>query len=694
MRDGELNRRALVTRHNVRLDRYDPRELLQVGNGRFAFAVDATGLQTFTLEGGTFSDWCWHTFPNPQGYREEETLREISGGGGRKVLYACGGTGPRSAGAFDWYRRSPHRMHLGRIGFEFIKTDGSLAQVTDLTTIRQDLDLWRGLVTSSFQVEGIPVTVCTCCHPRLDLVAVRAQSALIAQGRLRVFWHFPYVESSQCGPTWNAETDARHSSQILRQQPHRVDLARQLDADRHFVSIAWSDGAWRSSGPHRFVLTPSQQSEQFGFSSAFGLQPPDALPDYESTAAEAARHWQAFWESGAAVDLSASQDPRWHELERRVVLAQYLTAVNSAGATPPQESGLFSNSWYGKFHLEMTAWHGTHFVLWGRAKLVDGWMQWLRGPGLQAATQNAARQGYRGARWMKMVDPVPRWDSPSHWSPFRVTQQAHPLWWAELMYRERPSRQTLTEFAELVMASAEFMADFVWWDGASRRYMLGPPLISGAEGSHSPDAWNPTSDLNYWAMGLEIALSWRQRLGLPAEKKWAHVLAHLSRPPVRNGVYIDAESHPETWSRTERGVWLRPAWFEAYGCIRGPLIEPAVMETTYQRAAAELRSGEWGAGCQNLWGCDYAMLAMTAARLGRPEEAVDWLLTDAPQNAYQRNGFNNGGSRPYLPALGGLLWAVALMAAGWEGAPAGRLAPGFPGDGRWNVAWEHLRPAL
>ena len=38
----------------------------------------------------------------------------------------------------------------------------------------------------------------------------------------------------------------------------------------------------------------------------------------------------------------------------------------------------------------------------------------------------------------------------------------------------------------------------------------------------------------------------------------------------------------------------------------------------------------------------------------------------------------------------GLLAAVAMMAAGWDGAPD-RHAPGFPSDGSWSVRWEGLR---
>ena len=42
-----IDRRALVTRHNVTLDRADIMAPLSVGNGEFAFTADVTGLQTF-----------------------------------------------------------------------------------------------------------------------------------------------------------------------------------------------------------------------------------------------------------------------------------------------------------------------------------------------------------------------------------------------------------------------------------------------------------------------------------------------------------------------------------------------------------------------------------------------------------------------------------------------------------------------
>jgi hypothetical protein len=38
------------------------------------------------------------------------------------------------------------------------------------------------------------------------------------------------------------------------------------------------------------------------------------------------------------------------------------------------------------------------------------------------------------------------------------------------------------------------------------------------------------------------------------------------------------------------------------------------------------------------------------------------------------------------------LSAVAMMAAGWDGAPAGN-APGFPDNGQWVVRWDGLNRA-
>ena len=89
------------------------------------------------------------------------------------------------------------------------------------------------------------------------------------------------------------------------------------------------------------------------------------------------------------------------------------------------------------------------------------------------------------------------------------------------------------------------------------------------------------------------------------------------------------------------------------------------------------------------------MTAMTAARLGEPQVAMDALLMSTEKNRYLPNGHNwQRRDLPcYLPGNGGLLYAVAMMAAGWRSAPRG-LAPGFPSDGTWLVRHEGLDKRL
>ncbi len=150
-----LDRRAIVRRHNPRVTTLEPFTALTVGNGEFAFTADATGLQTFTdVYETTFplcttAHWAWHTTP-PTPDVHVETLRYKNFDTyGRAVPYATDRTGQEPT--FNWLRENPHRMHLGRIGLELPLRD------IEIDNIEQTLDLWTGLLTSRFTVDGQPV---------------------------------------------------------------------------------------------------------------------------------------------------------------------------------------------------------------------------------------------------------------------------------------------------------------------------------------------------------------------------------------------------------------------------------------------------------------------------------------------------------------------------------------------------------
>jgi hypothetical protein len=681
-----IDRHALVTRHNVTINEPNSLTPLSVGNGEFAFTADITGLQTFPqfheqgMALGTQSQWGWHTAPNPNGYKMEDVLEyyEVAG---RKIPYASGGDGSRGyTPAASWLRANPHRLDLGQIGLKLTKVDGSTVSIEDLTNISQTLNLWSGLLSSSFEIESKPVQVITVCHPERDILAVHIESGLLQEGRLKVTLAFSYGKED-----WVNAADWDHPERHTTKSEisgRKADLARILDEDRYYVRIEWSESCdIRTKTQHEYEF--SQHNDRpmeivFAFSPNKITEP---LPDFKTVREASVHHWEQFWTNGGAIDFSECIDPRAEELERRVVLSQYLTAIQCSGSLPPQETGLVRNSWFGKFHLEMHWWHAVHFALWDRLPLLERSLPWYKSI-LPRARAKAKLQGYKGIRWPKMVSPDGR-DSPSTVGVFLIWQQPHPIYYAELCYREHKDKRTLEKYRDIVFETAEFMASYPVWDQKGQRYVLGPALIPAQEsyGRYRRSTLNPTFELAYWYWALETAQKWRQRLGMEREPNWDKVIRDLSHPTVRDGVYTGIETPPYTITEDH------PSMVAALGFLpQTPLIDPNVMKKTLDFV---FKSWDW----PSTWGWDYPMLAMTAARLGEPEKAIDALFIKSQKNRYLTNGHNYQSARLplYLPGNGGLLTAVAMMAAGWDGCPD-RPTPGFPDNGKWKVRWEGLKP--
>lgn len=54
---------------------------MQVGNGEFAFGFDISGMQTFSDNANTMSNWGWYRFPLPQGRALKISGRGMGGAG-------------------------------------------------------------------------------------------------------------------------------------------------------------------------------------------------------------------------------------------------------------------------------------------------------------------------------------------------------------------------------------------------------------------------------------------------------------------------------------------------------------------------------------------------------------------------------------------------------------------------------------
>ncbi len=671
---GTIDRQSLVRAHNPTVGKIDPFSALTVGNGSFAFTADVTGLQTFAPQYRaqfplcTCAHWAWHTTPIAAGVHVEDFRYHSYDTYGRAVGYPTDDSGQKPL--FNWLRENPHRLHLGQIGLSLTKPDGSPAAAADITQIDQTLDLWTATLDSRFRFIDQPVRIRTCCHPNFDALAVSIQSPVVGAGRLSVRIAFPYGSSEMDMADWNSPDKHRTTCNI---EGNRADLARGLDDDRYSVRVTWSNGSFKQIARHEFLISASD-ADRLDFVVHFSAEPlADAPPNASETFDAAAKHWIQFWSEGGAIDLSSSTDPRAPELQRRIILSQYSTALHCSGAMPPPESGLLFNTWYGKSHLEMHWWHGAHFAAWNRLPLLENSLGYYHRI-LPVAKAIAVRQGYAGVRWPKMVGPDGK-ESPSPIAPLLIWQQPHPIYFAELLFRDRPTRETLDQWSDIVFQTADFMASYAVLD--RDHYVLGPPLKPVPENTETMQTRNPTFELAYWRFGLETAQLWRHRLGMEPDAKWADVLWRLSPLPIENGLYLMMEGMSDTYTKWN---WEHPSLLGALGAQPGDGIDRQIMGNSLKKI---MQVWQW----DRCWGWDFPMAAMTAARLGEGELAVSALMIDSPKNHYHPNGhvYQRPNLPAYLPANGGLLAATAMMAT----HPAG-----FPDNGKWSIRAEGVAPLL
>jgi hypothetical protein len=256
------------------------------------------------------------------------------------------------------------------------------------------------------------------------------------------------------------------------------------------------------------------------------------------------------------------------------------------------------------------------------------------------------------------------------------------------------------------------MADFVSYDAKTKKYFL--QGATAMQESMSKDfSYNHPFELAYWQYGLSIANDWRERQGLSRNAKWDDICAGLSSLPKEASFYtaglpkgntkalkafdpFDTVASGNTNNNAQMETFKakthndHPAVLGACGLLPIPKSHPLYTTDVMSATLTDvMQNWNWA----TTWGWDYGMVAMTAARLGKPDVALQALLIDTQKNTYLKNGHNFqtlDRLRIYLPGNGALLTAVAMMCAGWDGC-VNPNNPGFPQDGTWNVRWENLQ---
>lgn len=676
-----IDREAVVKRHRVCTTGALLKSPAQVGNGKFAFGMDITGLQTF-VPFNTLSDWSWHSFPLPEGMRAEDYRPVAVETHGKKIAYEL--RNPDQPELSEWLTKNPHRYNLGRIGFRLLREDGTEAREIDLGNARQEIDLWTGVVYSRFELNRKEVKVRTVCHPDKDMIGVSIESELLNDGNMSIYLDFPYPDGRYFKHyIGRYDTISGHTSTFEKLAPNSVRITRTMDDTHYYATLDWTGPATfsrESEKAHTFLLQPRHTST-FSFTCCFSPEPvADVTEPVASIERKSAASWEKYWRSGAAVDLSGSKDPRWLELERRIVLSQYLMRANESGLFPPQESGLVNNGWFGRFHFEMIWWHGVHYGLWNRMECFDNYLNVYK-DFMPKALERAKSEGRSGARWPKCTGNFNReWPGSAH--AYLIWHEPHPIYFAEMQYRQKPAPETLEKWKDVVLNTADYMADYLFYDKKTKQYVLGPPVVVVSENTDPLQTINPIFELGYFRYGLRTALEWADRLGLSEKrtKKWKEVLSKMAPLPVADGVYTTYEGIPDMWTKY---TYEHPALTGVYGMLPGDGVDLPTFKHTLEKVCKEWQFNR-------IWGWDFPMLAMAAARTGQPALAIDMLMHPSAGFQFDEHGLATGGPFPYFPSNGALLTAVAMMCGGWDGSEG--EAPGFPKDGSWTVRYEGFVP--
>ncbi|MCL2479610.1 MAG: hypothetical protein FWF22_08915, partial [Treponema sp.] len=324
MNNFKIDRRALVTRHNPNYRQPAKNAPLSVGNGSFCYTADFAGLQSFGSGYSyfplcTMSEWGWHSYPDAG--RDPADLRLTPfDTWGREVGYAVDGSGQEEL--YNSLRQNPHRFNLGSIGFDLPDS-----AIDDCTGVNQVLDLWSGIIDSSFSLWREKINIRTFVHAGEDTVCIRVTSPLLEKQKLRIKLSFPYGSHTKTGGDFSL--GSRHTSIPHRISASLLNINRCMDGTVYTVQVLTDENSFyqqQQGEAHEFFFGSKNGSLTIAFrfvrNGAALTAAADQLCDRFYGEAERATmaFWENYWTEGGAVDLGDSPAAGAGELERRIVL--------------------------------------------------------------------------------------------------------------------------------------------------------------------------------------------------------------------------------------------------------------------------------------------------------------------------------------------------------------------------------------
>lgn len=584
-----------IIKYNLKFNHIDSKNPVTIGNGDFAITLDQTGTQSLyeiykDIPLSTMSNKNWF-------YKDKKDIKPSYVDGKAYMLFNLDND-PN----YQINRQYPFKYSFMQI---LLYDNDKLIDINNIKDVKQELDIYKGIVTSSFNYkEKINKTI-SFIYQDHDEFNFKLQS-----DNLNLALKFNYPSYTKNG----------YRLDILPNVLVKEDRITLLYDDKNSLSFKL-----KSSSNYQIVEnTLIFDDNNVSFSLALDEIKEGKLLD-------------EFWkcDNGIIIDNE--------ELVKKMVLSKYLLHVNSTGIYPPQESGLTYNCWNSKFHLEMhlihSLWNIYNNHVGDLVKSFDYYLSIM-----PSSLKRASLNGYKGLRFPKMTGPDGE-DSPSNIGPLLIWQAPHILFMLQEIYYLYNKENIIKKYEPLISGTIDFMISFLTLKDS--KYQMLDPLLEACESIPLDRCQNPSFELEYWRYTLERQPKIDTVLYGHQRYDYLDITSKIITPKEDDGIYL------KTYGVIDKYDLYKDHPTEGFlmSFFKSKIVDKEKMVKTIDYILKNMDLSSY-------WGWDFPFLGLSLLNCGEIEKSIEVTQLNTINNQYLYNGYNTSPRddlKAYLPGNGAFL---------------------------------------
>lgn len=584
-----------IIKYNLKFNHIDSKNPVTIGNGDFAITLDQTGTQSLyeiykDIPLSTMSNKNWF-------YKDKKDIKPSYVDGKAYMLFNLDND-PN----YQINRQYPFKYSFMQI---LLYDNDKLIDINNIKDVKQELDLYKGIVSSSFNYKEKINKTTSFIYQDHDEFNFKLQS-----DNLNLALKFNYPSYTKNG----------YRLDILPNVLVKEDRITLLYDDKNSLSFKL-----KSSSNYQIVEnTLIFDDNNVSFSLALDEIKEGKLLD-------------EFWkcDNGIIIDNE--------ELVKKMVLSKYLLHVNSTGIYPPQESGLTYNCWNSKFHLEMhlihSLWNIYNNHVGDLVKSFDYYLSIM-----PSSLKRASLNGYKGLRFPKMTGPDGE-DSPSNIGPLLIWQAPHILFMLQEIYYLYNKENIIKKYEPLISGTIDFMISFLTLKDS--KYQMLDPLLEACESIPLDRCQNPSFELEYWRYTLERQPKIDTVLYGHQRYDYLDITSKIITPKEDDGIYL------KTYGVIDKYDLYKDHPTEGFlmSFFKSKIVDKEKMVKTIDYILKNMDLSSY-------WGWDFPFLGLSLLNCGEIEKSIEVTQLNTINNQYLYNGYNTSPRddlKAYLPGNGAFL---------------------------------------